>query len=155
MLVRRNKLYAFVLGTCNNDDYGWSQYAPTDEIQPFDGVIATGSYYIEADNSFPLHSNGFYSDAVINQLLLDNSIKPDDIKYQIKTSKSKPSDFFKDFVRSVARIFHGYKLANNGFIGLLAKNYSTNDKHYFTIDRTRPIKEWLHKNRGSIIFRFI
>ena len=140
-----NKLYAYVLSTCNNDQYGWSQYTPTDEIQPFDGVITTGSYYIETNNCFPLHGNGFYSDAVINQLLLDNSIKPDDIKYQIKASISKPSDFFKDFVHSVARIFNGYKLANNGFIGLLAKNYITNNKHYFTTDRTRALKEWLKK----------
>ena len=42
-----NQLYAYVLSTCNNDQYGWSQYTPTDEIQPFDGVITTGSYYIE------------------------------------------------------------------------------------------------------------
>ena len=45
-----------------------------------------------------------------------------------------------DFVHSVARIFNGYKLANNGFIGLLAKNYITNHKHYFTTDRTRALK---------------
>lgn len=140
-----NKLYAYVLSTCNNDQYGWSQYAPTDEIQSFDGVITTGSYYIETDNCFPLRGNGFYSDAVINQLLLDNSIKLDDIKYQLKASKSKPYDFFKDFVHSVARIFNGYKLANNGFIGLLAKNYITNEKHYFTTDRTRALNEWLKK----------
>ena len=120
-----NKLYAYVLSTCNNDQYGWSQYAPTDEIQSFDGVITTGSYYIETDNCFPLRGNGFYSDAVINQLLLDNSIKLDNIKYQLKSSKSQPYDFFKDVVHSVARIFNGYKLANNGFIGLLAKNYIT------------------------------
>ena len=90
-----NKLYAYVLSTCNNDEYGWSQYAETDEIQRFDGVITTGSYYIETNNCFPLHGNCFYSDSVINQLLLDNSIKPDDIKYQIKASKSTPSNFFR------------------------------------------------------------
>ena len=66
-----NTLYAYVLSTCNNDSYGWSQYEPTDEIQPFDGAIATGSYYIETDKTlaFPLRGNGFYSDAVINELM--------------------------------------------------------------------------------------
>ena len=44
----------------------------------------------------------FHSDAVINQLLLNNSIKPGDIKYQIKASTSKPPELFKDFVHSVA-----------------------------------------------------
>jgi hypothetical protein len=90
-----NKLYAFVLSTCNNDEYGWSQFSPTDETKPFDGTISTGSYYIETDNCFPLRGNGFYSDSVVNQLLIDNSIKLTDIKYQIKASKSKPCDFLK------------------------------------------------------------
>jgi hypothetical protein len=138
-----NKLYAFVLSTCGDDEYGWSQYTPTDEIQPFDGTIATGSYYIETDNCFPLRGNGFYADAVANRLLLANSIKPEDIKYQVKASNKKPSDFFKDFVYSVADTFDGYKLANNGFIGLLAKNYITNDKHHFTTDRTKALQEWM------------
>ena len=48
-------------------------------------------------------------------------MKLDDMKYKIKASKSKPSDFFNDFVHYVARRFNGYKLENNGFIGLLAK----------------------------------
>ena len=99
----------------------------------------------------PLHGNGFYCDAVVNELLLENSIKLDNIKYQIKSSKSKPPDFFQDFVHSVANVFHGYKLANNGFIGLLAKNYITNNKHYFTTDRTRALTEWL-KNPEEVSF---
>ena len=86
-----------MLSTCNNDQYGWSQYEPTDEIQPFDGVITTGSYYIETNNCFPLRGNGFYSDAVINELLLDNSIKLDDFKHQIKPLKAKLPDFFSRF----------------------------------------------------------
>ena len=104
-----NKLYAYVLSTCNNDQYGWSQYEPTDEIQPFDGVITAGSYYIETDKAltFPLRGNGFYCDAVVNEFLLQNSIKLDDIKYQIKSSKSKPPDLFLDFVHSVAHVFVG------------------------------------------------
>ena len=75
-----------MLSTCNNDQYGWSQYEPTDEIQPFDGVITTGSYYIETDKTltFPLRGNGVYCDAVINELFSDNSIKLDNIKYQLK-----------------------------------------------------------------------
>ena len=77
-------MYAFVLSTCCDDNYGWPQYNPTDEILPFDGTITTGSYYIETDNGFPLHGNGFYVDAVVSQLLLDHPIKPSDIKYQIK-----------------------------------------------------------------------
>ena len=107
-----------MLSTCNNDQYGWSQYEPTDEIQPFDGVITTGSYNIETDKTltFPLRGNGVYCDVVVNELLSDNSIKLDDIKYQIKPLKSEPPDSFHDFVHPAAHVFHVYKLANNGFI---------------------------------------
>ena len=39
--------------------------------------------------------------------------------------------------------FSKYKRANNGFIGILAKNYNTYEKHYFTQDRMVALKEWM------------
>ena len=37
--------------------------------------------------------------------------------------------FFEDFVNAVVQSFDKYKQANNGFIGILAKNYNTYDKN--------------------------
>ena len=53
--------------------------------------------------------------------------------------------FFEDFVNAVVKNFNKYKQANNGFIGILAKNYNTYEKHYFTQDRMTALKEWLKK----------
>jgi hypothetical protein len=36
------------------------------------------------------------------------------------------------------------KWAINGFIGILAKNYTTNTRLYFTADRETALKEWLN-----------
>ena len=40
--------------------------------------------------------------------------------------------------------YAGYKSAITGLIGILANNYSTNTKLYFTADRTAALKEWLN-----------
>ena len=147
-----NKLYAYVLSTCNNDKHGWPQFTATDEIQEFDGTITAGSYYVETQNCFPAPGHGFYSDTAIDFFLELNIITLHDIKYQIKASKTKPPDFlFTDFVEYVANTFDGYKLANNGFIGLLAKNHITTDKTYFTTNHTQVIKEWI-KNPDDVSY---
>ncbi len=45
----------------------------------------------------------------------------------------------------------GIKKAINGFIGILAKNYSTNTNLYFTADRTTALREWL-RNHEEVQF---
>jgi hypothetical protein len=53
------------------------------------------------------------------------------------------SRFFEDLIHVAVKSCNKYKQAKNGFIGLLAKNYNTYEKHYFTQDRTTALKEWL------------
>jgi len=60
-----NKQYTNIL--CNCDSFGWSIYATTDEVKPFDGVIETGMYYVETINYFPLKGNGWYFDDTIEK----------------------------------------------------------------------------------------
>jgi len=47
-------------------------------------------------------------------------------------------------VNAVVKSFDSYKQANNGFIGILGKNYNTYAKHHFTQDRMTALKEWLN-----------
>ena len=114
-----NKLYAYVLSTCNNDKYGWAQFTATDEIQEFDGTMTAGSYYVEIQNCCPAHGSGSYSDTFIDFFMDLNIIQLNGIKYQIKASKTKPYDCSKDVVEDVANTFDGYKLANNGWMYLI------------------------------------
>jgi len=146
-----NKLYSYILQCCNNDKFGWSQYSPVDEVEVFDGKITTGIYFIKCNDCFPFHGNGWYSDAFVYDALNLNLIDDDDILYQIKASTKLPYWFFQDFINYVSQNFDNYKLANNGFIGLLAKDYTTYEKYYFTQDRMMALKEWL-KNPDEVSF---
>ena len=77
-----NKLYSTIFKEC--DRYGWCQYIPTDNVAIFDGNITTGFYYIETNNYYPCHGDGWYCDMFICDILHYNIIVLDDIKYQIK-----------------------------------------------------------------------
>ena len=141
-----NKLYSSILRFCG-DDFGWCSFLPTDCIEPYDHNIKTGFYYIETNNVFPCHGNGWYADIFICDALNLQLITHDDIKYQIKSSRMLNPRFFEDFVNAVVQSFDKYKQANNGVIEILAKNYNTYEKHYFTQDRTTALKEWLKNPR--------
>ena len=62
-----NKQYTNILMNC--DDYGWPIYMPTDEVEPNDGNIETGRYYIETTDTFALEGNGWYCDSVVEKSL--------------------------------------------------------------------------------------
>ena len=116
-----NKLYSSILRYCG-DKFGWCSYLPTDYIEPYDKDIKTGFYYIETNNVIPCRGNGWYCDIFVCDALHLKLITHDDIKYQVKSSRMLSSRFFEDFVNAVAQSFSKYKRANNGFIGILAKN---------------------------------
>jgi len=58
---------------------------------------------------------------------------------------------FCTFATAIAKSFDGYKQANNGFIGILAKSYHTHEKQYFTQDRMTALKTWL-KNPSEVSY---
>ena len=90
-----NKLYAYILLCCNNDDiYGWSQFLPTDEVKPFDGVISKGIYFVKCYNAKPFRGNGWYCDSFVADALHLNLINCDDVLFQIKASNKLHSRFF-------------------------------------------------------------
>ena len=117
----KNKQYTNILMNCDN--YGWSAFAPTDEVKPFDGTIDTGMYFIETGNCFPLKGNGWYYDDTVEKALNRNLIKHENIKYQLKASYTLKQHHFEQFVLDVYEKFepthsNGGKRAINGFIGL-------------------------------------
>ena len=83
----------------NCDKYGWSQFAPTDEVKDFDGTIDTGIYFIETDiYNYVLQGNGFYFDDTVEKLLKYKLITKSNIKYQVKASYSFLPNHFEKFV---------------------------------------------------------
>ena len=72
-----------------------------------------------------------------------NTIVLDDISYQIKPFNKLDKNFFTQFVHNVVKDFDGYKLALNGFIGILSKMFVTTYKNYFTQDKSQALNVWL------------
>ena len=139
-----NKLYSSILK--NSGHHGWCKFLSIDEVEIFDGKITNGFNYIETVNCYPCHGNGWYCDDFICSSIEFNIMSIDDIKYQLKPSNVLKSDYFKQFVEYVARLFtkDGYKLALTGFAGILAQLYHTSYKTDYTQNRSQAVNAWLN-----------
>jgi 5-methylcytosine-specific restriction endonuclease McrA/DNA replication protein DnaC len=118
---RKNVLLHF------GEDY--PRYSVLDDVEAFDGIITTGFYYIESENTFPLRKNGFYSKPMVDFCLLKNIITLDDIKYQFKSSFKIESEQFGGFVSHLLDVFNEspqmQKLSVNSLIGLFGRRKNT------------------------------
>jgi DNA replication protein DnaC len=118
---RKNVLLHF------GEDY--PRYSVLDDVEPFDGVITTGFYYIESENTFPLRKNGFYSKPMVDFCLSKNIITMEDIKYQFKSSFKIMSEQFGGFVNHLLEVFNDspqmQKLSVNSLIGLFGRRKNT------------------------------
>ena len=98
-----DKRYTHIL--CNCDSFGWSLYAPADEVKPFDGVIETCMCYVETTSYKPLWGNGWYFDDTTEEALHHKLIHGVDIKYQIKQFFIlKPNHFEQFFTTFITRL---------------------------------------------------
>ena len=151
-----NKQYTNIL--CNCDSFGWSMYAPTDEVKLFDGVVDTGMYYIETSNYFPLKGNGWYFDDTIEKAIKYKLIAVMDIKYQMKPSYTLKQNHFSTFVHDVYGKFEptyyglpsGGKKAINGFIGTLGKTHKKTTQEYFETDYNIVANEMLQNDNVEV-----
>jgi hypothetical protein len=130
-----NKQYTSILS--KGDKYGWALYSPMDKVEPFDGKIQTGFYFITTENYKPLKGNGWYCDYVVDKAINLKIINKENIIYQLKSSHVIPSDNFYDFIRKVyylCEVFEDIKYAKtaiNGFIGMLGKTQTKQTNIYF------------------------
>ena len=139
-----NKQYTNILINC--DDYGWAIYMPTDEVEPYDGKIDTGRYWVDTNETFALEGNGWYCDSVVEKALKYKLITPENIKFQLKATMSLKPYHFKEFVLNVYDKFECPKQAINGFIGLLGKSKHTKHQHYFESDYNVVANELIHND---------
>jgi len=121
--------------------FGWPVYSVFDEIVPFDGKIEAGYYYVETENFFPFHGNGFYDADLIQFAINEKIIKLNQIKYQYKPSTVLPITYFKKFIEEVYKTFENPKAAINAFIGTFGHDYKSKNKHIFTSNSEFHFKE--------------
>ena len=138
-----NKHYSSCLKEC---DFGWSVFKATDDAEIFleDDEITTGFYYVETNNYFPLRGNGIYADELVKYCLDEGIITKQMIKYKFIPSETLDRLHFQNFVNDIFQKFGNHaKFAINGFIGLLRKNYKSQNRHYFTTDKQVAENEFL------------
>ena len=111
--------------------YNFCCYSVLDNIEPFDGNITDGFYFIESNNVFPLRKNGFYSKPMVDYVLLKKIIVVEQIKYQFKPTFKIPAHYFTGLIEHLINAFQYWtdmkclndyaKLAVNTLIGLFGR----------------------------------
>jgi hypothetical protein len=97
---------------CMRDNkHAYPIYSAFDQVQPFDGVIKPGQYFIDRDVYFgggtiriPFR---WLPHNLVDFALQIDAIKPEDIKYQFVSSFTLDAEFFKQWVDDVKKIFPG------------------------------------------------
>ena len=126
------------------------EFTVLDNVEPFDGEITPGFYYIESDNTFPLTGNGFYSKPMVDYVLGQLIITRSQIKKQVKPSATHPPNHFYPFIQYLLELYgddiHG-KLAVNSFIGCLGRRthefFKTVFCHEDNVDEQALVKQQL------------
>lgn len=104
--------------------FRYSIYTPTDHVDKFHGIIKEGRYYIETNNYFPFHGNGWYSDDLIQFGIDKKIISINDILYEYISSGTYPKDYFKVMIDKIISIYKDpqiYKRILRIFCGYLGK----------------------------------
>ncbi len=61
-------------------------------------ILLYGFYYVESDNYIALRANGWYYHNMVKYSLDNNIITHDNIKYEIISSLSIPSNYYNEFI---------------------------------------------------------
>jgi hypothetical protein len=129
-------LYCIDINKCRkniliNYSYDFCKFSVLDNIEPFDGVINDGLYYIECENKLPLRGNQFYSRPMVEYGLSISLFCKSDIKYQLKPSRLIPKSYFKDFVAYLLDIFKENTQLQKNSINYLVGLFGRRNNMYY------------------------
>ena len=104
--------------------------------------LLNGLYYVESDNYIPLRANGWYYHNMVKYCLDNKIITHDDIKYEVISSLTIPSNYYNEFIEYCYTNIDNYdviceklnvsnddvidykKLAINGLVGNFKPNHN-------------------------------
>ena len=108
-----------------NSNYNYCVFSVLDNIEPFNGIVQDGIYYVECENRFPMRGNIFYTRPIVEYALSIGRITKDNIKYQILPSFKLANDYFKSIVEYLLDVFKDsqqlQKFSINSLIGLFGR----------------------------------
>ena len=129
------------------NQFPWSIFTIFDEVKPFSGVIVDGFFYIESDNYFPLHGNGWYSRGMLSYAQQQGiSFK---VIYELIPTTTLRADYFNDFVERVYTKCVNPKKMMNCFIGCLNKKSKSIQRDIFTTSLTDAVRSFF-ENKNSV-----
>ena len=132
--------------------YEWPVYCAMDEIEPFDGQVRCGIFYVVTTHGFPLRGCGWYSEPLVQHALAKRYIALDDIQLQLVPSQRLPADFFHRHVHALDKAFGGHaelqKLAPNAFVGLLARPARSIGTTYLSLNVSEAADRFYNNTTG-------
>ena len=140
-----NNAYPYAL---MNNRWSYKVYTITDEIEDFDEQITDGFYYTILDSSkFPYKSSGWFSNGFLQWY--KNEGFEFKIKYQYKTNKTLPHDYFNDFCKTIENSKSCDFKKINSFIGYLGRSELKNQKVIFDTDKNTIINYYFGQDEDG------
>lgn len=132
------------------NEYDYPKFTIFDSVEPFDGELKTGIYYVESENYRPLNGNGWYSRGLMEYCKVANIEHV--IKYQLVANESVPHDYFKPLCDVVVSKCDPYiaKLMINMFIGCLNRTTYTKLTGYITSDINQASEKYFTESNVVI-----
>lgn len=116
--------YAMDINKCRRNmllfnEYDIPLFTVMDQPKPYRNHTCAGKYYVETNQCFPMHGNGWYDYPMIKYCLDLQLINRTDIKYVIESSLITPNDHFNGFIQYIVDTLPAdkAKLAINSMIG--------------------------------------
>lgn len=79
------------------NEYKWCVFNLMDEVQPYEGLLKDGCFYVESENEYHLKGDGWYMRGILEYCKrVGIEFK---IKYQIILSHTLPKDYFVEMVQ--------------------------------------------------------
>ena len=139
-------IYAMDINKCRRNmllfnDYDIPLFTVMDQPKKYNGQTSTGKYYVETNQYFPMHGNGWYDYPMIRYCLDEKLIVSSDIKYVVESSLVTPNDYFNEFIQYIVDTLPAdkAKLAINSMIGGFAM--SKENEFWKCINTTEDYKE--------------
>lgn len=137
-----------------NSKYAFCQYSVLDNIEPYDGILKDGIYYIESKNCCPLRGNGFYCREMVEWCLQQTYILPSNILYQYLPSTAITPSSFEPFVTFLESQFEEErlkKLASNSLVGLFGRREGEMFKSQLCANQEEVASSYWELNRPYVV----
>ena len=141
---RRNTLYY--------STHEWPVYCAIDEIEPFDGHVRCGLFFVKANTGpFQRSGGGWFTEPLVRYGLDKGYLTAEAIEWQLIPSQTLPATSSVS-IDALEKAFEDHpdlqKLAVNTFIGLLARRAGETRFSYLSVDASEAAGKFFDNDTG-------